>query len=359
MVHLHTFKDNINISEISKLLKEREDFLPLMEYYSKEVAPNLFFQPQSSKKIKELRINNAIKNLLFLNEFKLIVESFNNANINLILLKGLAMEPYYPDGLRTFSDIDILVHKKDLKKIDLVMGELGYSQNNEPREGAINVRKNIGYTKKKGRNLLVECHFLLGPTPYLDRLQPKTLFREAESVKFGDVETLVLSLEDTLINLALHIFSHIPDPCIVSICDIRQLILHNEKDINWDILISKTVKYKLAMPMRFAFNRVLEVFDIQVLSSVLDKLKNIRISKREELILSLLENPNRKVANLGKLLFGFRTMRKVQLIIYMLFPSLKYIQERFKVNNSKFLFLYYFKNIKENVIMSLSWFLGN
>jgi|LSQX01.3.fsa_nt_gb hypothetical protein len=361
MAHSHISNNQIGTPQkvkLENLLQRREEDLPLLEYFLKEGNSDFSFSDESMKKIKQIRINSVIKNLIFLNEFKLIVKAFEKVSIKVILLKGLSMEPLYPNGLRTFSDIDLLVKKRDLHRIGLVMGQLGYVENIEPRQKAINVRKNIGYFKKKGTSLLVECHYLLGPSPYLNRLPTFELFKEARKIKIGDLNTLVLSYEDTLINLALHIFSHIPDPCIISVCDIRQFVLHYEKDINWDILISKVVKYKLAMPMRFAFNRILEVFDIPALFSILGKLKDIRISKRENLILSLMENPNKKAVNLGKLLFGFRTVRKIQLILYMLFPSRKYIQERFKVSNSKIIFLYYFKNIKENVIMAFSWFLS-
>ncbi|HNS31368.1 MAG TPA: nucleotidyltransferase family protein [bacterium] len=346
-------------SNIKEELRNREELLPLLEYFLKEKNPYFSFPEETGNKIRQTRINIIVRNALFLSEFEQILENLKQAGISVILLKGLMMEGMYPDGLRTFSDIDLLVRKEDMCRAGMILKRLGYSENSEPRKEAVNIRKNAGYAKGGAVPVIVECHYRLGPCPYMDRPEPYRLFRDSRTVRIGNVDARVLSYEDLLIHLALHIFSHIPNSCIVSVCDIRQIVTYCGDDIDWEVFIEKVDHYRLAMPVRFALEKAMELFEIPIPAYVLGKLAEIKNGRRENFIFKLMKSRKTLPANLGKLFFGFRTVRKIRLILCMTFPSRRYILERYKSAKPGFFLFYYSRYIKENFTTAFLWLTDN
>ncbi len=56
-----------------------------------------------------------------------ICETFNNAKIAFVPLKGSVLRPFYPyESMRTSCDIDVLIHESDLKKAIDSLEEKGY-----------------------------------------------------------------------------------------------------------------------------------------------------------------------------------------------------------------------------------------
>ncbi len=66
-------------------------------------------------------------------EYKLICETLENAGINFMPLKGAVLRELYPEPwMRTSCDIDIFVHRKDLKKAEKILEkELQYTKEYE------------------------------------------------------------------------------------------------------------------------------------------------------------------------------------------------------------------------------------
>ena len=56
-----------------------------------------------------------------------LLNSFNEAQIPVIVLKGVVLRYLYPaPDLRTMNDVDVLVHEEDLRKVESLLTSLGY-----------------------------------------------------------------------------------------------------------------------------------------------------------------------------------------------------------------------------------------
>lgn len=65
-------------------------------------------------------------------QMKALIEIMNERKIDHLLFKGFRVRDYYTvPELRTFSDIDFVIRKKDRKKSDVLMKELGFKLNCE------------------------------------------------------------------------------------------------------------------------------------------------------------------------------------------------------------------------------------
>lgn len=123
-------------------------------------------------------------------------------DINLVLLKSMALndriyDPSYPRGS---SDIDILVHKKDIKVLERCLDSLGYVKRDpgiQPFSGAYEV------SWSKGK-VHIDVHTSLA-NPYKFKINVDSLISDSEPHPFYNNRNIrVLSKKDTLWNLALH-----------------------------------------------------------------------------------------------------------------------------------------------------------
>ena len=66
-------------------------------------------------------IHNYLSTAIFLRELQQLLRASNNGGIDVILLKGAAFSiDLYPEpGIRPLRDIDLLIHKKDIRQFQL------------------------------------------------------------------------------------------------------------------------------------------------------------------------------------------------------------------------------------------------
>lgn len=83
--------------------------------------------------------------------------------IDYVAFKGVASARYYPDPiLRTMGDTDILINRKDIKKVDLLLKNKGYTTTDDIEKE----KGHVAYGKKEGNRVSrLEVHFTLGGIP--------------------------------------------------------------------------------------------------------------------------------------------------------------------------------------------------
>jgi len=158
-------------------------------------------------------------------DFKLVLEklltAFKEHNIRYGLIGGFAMGLWgVPRGT---VDLDILVDREDMEKVDRVMKGLGY----ECAYRSENVSQYVSPLKLFG-----EVDFLHAfRTPSL-----KMLSRAEERKIFGESLTIkVLRVED-LIGLKLQAIKNDESRRAMDLSDIESLIAINQKTLNWALI---------------------------------------------------------------------------------------------------------------------------
>ena len=83
--------------------------------------------------------------------------------IDYVAFKGVASAKYYPDPiLRTMGDTDILINRQDIKKVDLLLKNIGYTTTDDIEKE----KGHVAYGKKEGNRVSrLEVHFTLGGIP--------------------------------------------------------------------------------------------------------------------------------------------------------------------------------------------------
>ena len=154
-------------------------------------------------------LQNYRSNTLLLRELSTVLGSLSVNQVECIVLKGAALlTSLYPDpGLRYMCDIDLLVRPQQLPRVIEVLQGCGY----RPLSFQLgkDLRGQVMYVKDGKPAIYIEPHWSLGSAySYAGRIDIEDVWQRANKLKVANVDTLVLSREDCLLHLCLHLFLH-------------------------------------------------------------------------------------------------------------------------------------------------------
>lgn len=244
--------ENNEIFDFEKIFKEaREHQIEELLYYStNKLGFNKNIQEDFFDDIKKRVFSVSVYNLQQDVNFKSLLDTFNENNIEMILVKGSIIKDLYPrQELRTMGDYDVLVHKEDLDKVDSLFKELGYeSQGN-------NHDRHIEYDKEGVRS--IEVHWQLVKNEFLqeDNTFEHDLWNNKINTVYDKDLIYTLSHEDMILHLVYHMAGHI----ITSGFGLRQLIdlaIYSEKyktEIDWERVKEFARKNKIEIFLDYIF----------------------------------------------------------------------------------------------------------
>ncbi|NOY99819.1 MAG: nucleotidyltransferase family protein [Chloroflexi bacterium] len=167
-----------------------------------------------------------------------ILQSFQSADIQVLVLKGMAMAHLvYPHPrLRPMSDIDLLVSKKDAKKGQNRLIELGFRVPASHNTPSVHHHLPVVQRRVDGVNVYIELHHNL-----THALTPHTVFEavypNALSFELEGIPATALSYE----NMLAHSYHHMTDASVQSfrliwIADMISLVESHGKELDWSKL---------------------------------------------------------------------------------------------------------------------------
>ena len=157
--------------------------------------------------------NNARKNLRFTAELFRILDCLESHRIPAIPFKGpvLAETVYGNLALREFSDLDILVRRRDFLRAKVAVRELGFTPawrlSNAEESAYLTSGYECAFDGPAGRNLL-ELQWGIVPAFYAVDFDLEEFFERASRCDFGNRSVVALSPEDLLLSLGVHTSKH-------------------------------------------------------------------------------------------------------------------------------------------------------
>ena len=217
---------------------EQHCLIPSLHYRLISECPEAL-PPQVTLRLGE--INHEITRFGFFltGELLNLITLLEAHDIKAVPFKGptLALCAYGDVGRRQFGDLDILVRKKDVLRLKELLISHGYKPTPEltnPQQAAL-LRFDCAYNFDNGRGVMLDVHwdfvdrhssFVIDSNPLWDRLEPVTI---------GGQQLLTLSLEDLLLILCLHGFTHFWER-LGLVCDLASLIDRRD-DLNWELVL--------------------------------------------------------------------------------------------------------------------------
>ncbi len=251
-------------------LKERDRIVPL----------------RILKELKKDYINTAATNLLLLDELGKVLSALKDELVPVIVLKGGALlDTIYKDiGLRPLTDIDLLIKEEDFPRAQNVLRGMGYRNTPSYPEDFI-----------KGE-VIVDLHWdLINITRVRSRkmahsVELDEIWENSRPTKVANIEARVLSPEDMVMELSLHLTLHHGLSRMVWFMDIALLVSFYSDEIDWDRLVKKSKKYRLMRLLYYTFCYLRELLGVELPEEVITELTPSRWGLGERRLLESIIN---------------------------------------------------------------------
>ena len=304
---------------------------------------------------------NLKRNMAIIGQLREALATFQEAGIPCIVLKGIALaEHVYPNiGTREMSDVDILVKKDDLFKVDNYLSSLGYISRDSSLGKAIHnpvgYLASLDYRKdaKSPLNLHVHWHIVNTSVPatmFVERIDINRLWEHSAMTAVADSRALMLRPEHMIIYLCEHALrvGHSFDRLIL-ICDIFFSIKAFENIIDWNFVSEESRRFGLSRFVYYGLSIVKHYTSLGIPDECFTQLKPSDMSWGEKCFLSLQLN-NRRIR--GSSYFVYLAMNrglsdKIRFIARTFFPPPSILLQRRYGKGNEFGKSYYLARIRE------------
>jgi hypothetical protein len=310
---------------------------------------------------------NLKRNLSLIGALREVLAAFQQAGIPCIVLKGIALaERVYPNiAMRGMSDVDILVRKADLFKVDGFLSTRGYNAQDSTVAQAIHnpagYLASLDYRRNNPSPSTLHVHWHIvntsvPATMFVEQIDIKRLWENAAMTAVADSRALMLSPEHLIIYLCEHALrvGHSFDRLIL-VCDIFYAIKAFEKIIDWDFIIDESRRFNLSRFVYHGLSIVKHHTSLGIPDAYIAKLRTPDISRGERYFMSLQFN-NRRIRGSSYFVYlamnrGFFT--KIGFIARTFFPPAQILLQRQYRKDSEFSKSLYLLRIRE--VFSQLW----
>ena len=222
-------------------LADRHGLQPLLHSHLNDVCPEAVpTEQQQHLRVAFQRVSAL--NILLTHELQKLLALFADNDVQAVPYKGpaLAWQLYGNVALRQFSDLDILVHPRDvLRARDLLLAE-GYAQLPALTDGQqavlLRTQCNLPFTRDRNR-MIVELHWTVSAPTFARPFEMDDFWSRLRDAKLEGIDIKVPANEDLLLALCIHGSKHLWER-LAWICDIAGLIAA-QPDLNWQELIDR------------------------------------------------------------------------------------------------------------------------
>lgn len=284
---------------------------------------------------------NLKHNMAIIGALRKALATFQEAGIPCIVLKGIALaEHVYPNiATRGMSDVDILVKKEDLFKVDDYLSSLGYISQDSSVAKAIHnpvgYLASLEYRKNASPlNLHVHWHIVNTSVPatmFVERIDINRLWEHSAMTSVADGRALMLRPEHMIIYLCEHALrvGHSFDRMIL-VCDIYFAIKTFEKSLDWAFVAEESRRFNLARLVYLGLTIVKHHTGLNDLDGCLAELRPAALTWGESFFLRL-QLSNRRIR--GSSYFVYLAMNrgladKIKFITRTFFPPTQILFQR-------------------------------
>lgn len=221
---------------------------------------------------------NAARNLLLTEELCRIVKLFEEEGIPVLSYKGptLAASVYGELALRQFSDLDLMIHAGDIRRVSKLMIAQGYRIQFDltPAQEASYLRSGCEILfSHEERQIFVDVHwsFLLGS--FSPRLEMERFWRRSQSLALENTAIPTFSAEDMLIILCLHGGKELWAK-LIWICDVAELIAAHEDELDWEKVMAEARTLGVLRMLRLGLYLAHDFLGMNVSDEILQGVRN-------------------------------------------------------------------------------------
>ncbi len=213
------------------------------------------------------------RNLALAGELRKLLRTFRDLGIPCLPLRGFALaERLYADvPPRPMGDIDLLVRKEDLHRVQAMFRNLGFTEMDRRPGFASAFSYTFKFFVERSFMVIVEPHWTIAYPPFADRLDMEAVWGRCVPARVVGEQTLSLGREDLLVHLCLHL-THRDDAPFLWVCELDRYLRLESDAMRWEIVLSISREARIEKLVGRALNEAVTMLRTPVPADVLDAL---------------------------------------------------------------------------------------
>ena len=257
------------------------EVLPLLATTIRRVAPQIAVPSPWMARAQRRLYATAVRNAGLADALIEVLRAFRGVGVEAIPVKGvvLAESLYGSLALRSLGDLDVLVRPRDLPAARRALGALGYAQAPEPGfENAHHPFHDPPYFRDgAGGQICLELHWGLWASRFFG-VGAEALWRRSVAARLNGADARLLSIEDTLLHLAIHRSRSALR--LRFVCDIAELLGRHHATLDWEYVLGQAGAAGARTTLYFALALAHELLGAALPDSILPRLHVGRLKRR-------------------------------------------------------------------------------
>ena len=233
-----------------------------------------------AQKLRNSYYANAARNSLLYDDLKKLLLALRQEEIDVIVLKGAALAEtvYSHRALRPMSDIDLLVRKGQLSKVESKLLDIGYlfDGHGKAKEFYLEHRYHWVFAKRSDISIEIHWHIKRPERPF--SIDIDGFWERAQWTKIAGVGALVLSPEDLMLHLCQHFWKHNLAGGIRPLCDIAENTSYYGDGIDWTKIANISSEWGMNAGSYLVLSLARELLDAPIPKGFLSDIKPVNFN---------------------------------------------------------------------------------
>ncbi len=255
------------IREITQRLVNWDSLLELASWHNltsllhwNRATMNWPCPPAVAARLREAFTANSLRNLFLTGELAKLIRRFEECRIPVIAYKGPLLAAYYENsGVRQFEDLDLLISKSDLARVDPMLRAAGF----QPSEHRLAFARTFDFEltyETADQTVCVDLHWSLMPR-FFDLPPEAGIWDRAITTRVAPgIRTL--QAEDSILLLCAHGTKHIWES-LGWICDVARFV-RAHPDLDWDTLFQRASDFRMVRALSLGLLVAIELLHLQI-----------------------------------------------------------------------------------------------
>lgn len=217
---------------------------------------------------------NWARNMVLTERWAEVMTLLGQAGVDSITHKGMALiHTVYPEiGLRPMADIDLLIRPSDLPAVKRTLEAAGYRSPTADMEAEEAFRCYLHFVRG---GAVIDLHWELAHYARFEgvvRVDHDGLWRRARSLAIGDAQGLMLSPEDQLLHLALHLTLGSEFGRLIWFTDIDAMLRRFGFSFDWERVLEEATRWRVRALLGYTLKVCQESFGTPIPPGLLPQL---------------------------------------------------------------------------------------
>lgn len=214
--------------------------MPLLYWQLKALCPEAVPEDFMNR-LRDYFFLNAARNHLLTEELCKLLKLLAKHNIAAVPYKGpaLAAAVYGDLALRQFTDLDLMIHRRDVPQATQLLRSQGYQRQYQftPAQEAAYLRSDCEHLFVKGDGpVFVDLHWALVRSYFSLELDMKGMWDRLEGISLDDMKVQTFGPEDLLMILCVHAGKDLWEK-LIWVCDVAELI-NTHRRLDWEQVVA-------------------------------------------------------------------------------------------------------------------------